>query len=52
MPKGLHQSQILYADNNITIIRDISRVYIGIIESICNVVNYGWASFGWKGEQN
>ena len=39
-PKGLHQSQILYADNNSTIIRDINRVFIDIFRSICSVINY------------
>ena len=32
----------LFADNKITIIHDISRVYINLIESICSVINYEW----------
>ena len=40
-PKGLHQSQILHANNNTTIIHDITRVYIDIIRSVCSVINYG-----------
>ena len=40
-PKRLPQSQILYADNNITTIRDIISVCIDINESICSVINYG-----------
>ena len=41
-PKGLHQSQILHADNNTTIIHDINMVYIDIIRSVCSIINYGW----------
>ena len=50
-PKGLHQSQILHADNNTTIIHDINRVYIDVIGSVCSVINYG-RGFGWKGKQS
>ena len=40
-PKGLHQSQILHADNNTIIMHDINRVYIDIIRSVCSVIIYG-----------
>ena len=44
--RGLHQNQILHADNNITTIHDIYRVYIDTIRSKCSVINYGWG-FVW-----
>ena len=39
---GLHRSQISHADNNITIIHDIYRIFIDIIRSNCFVINNGW----------
>ena len=39
--RGLHQSQLLHADNNITIIHDIYQVYIEIIRQNCSIINYG-----------
>ena len=40
-PKGLHHSQISHADNNITIIHDIYRVYIDIMKSNCSIIING-----------
>ena len=38
-PSSLHQRQILHADNSITFIRDIYRVFIDKICSHCPVIN-------------